>query len=232
MNIDAIILARGGSKGIPKKNIIDFCGMPLLYWTIEQCQKASHVRDVWVSSDDTEILNIASYYGANLIKRPKEFSEDSSSSEDGWIHALKSIKNDVDIVLAPQVTSPLREIRDLDNAIEKFIDSNLDSLFSASISSDLFFWGENHKGLLESISYNYKNRKRRQISSKQIIENIRGFDNPNSPIPNCRLILTKNNRIGGKIGYFEMEFWKMFEIDDFDDLRMCSAIMKEFLNKE
>jgi N-acylneuraminate cytidylyltransferase len=226
MNIDAIILARGGSKGIPKKNIIDFCGMPLLYWTIEQCQKASHVRDVWVSSDDTEILNIASYYGANLIKRPKEFSEDSSSSEDGWIHALKSIKNDVDIVLAPQVTSPLREIRDLDNAIEKFIDSNLDSLFSASISSDLFFWGENHKGLLESISYNYKNRKRRQISSKQIIENGSFY------LFKPDLILTKNNRIGGKIGYFEMEFWKMFEIDDFDDLRMCSAIMKEFLNKE
>ena len=129
-------------------------------------------------------------------------------------------------MLAPQVTSPLREIRDLDNAIEKFIDSNLDSLFSASISSDLFFWGENHKGLLESISYNYKNRKRRQISSKQIIENGSFY------LFKPDLILTKNNRIGGKIGYFEMEFWKMFEIDDFDDLRMCSAIMKEFLNKE
>ena len=92
-------------------------------------------------------------------------------------------------MLAPQVTSPLREIRDLDNAIEKFIDSNLDSLFSASISSDLFFWGENHKGLLESISYNYMNRKRRQISSKQIIEYGSFY------LFKPDLILTKNNRI-------------------------------------
>jgi CMP-N,N'-diacetyllegionaminic acid synthase len=229
MKIDAIILARGGSKGIPKKNIIEFCGKPLLSWTIEQCLNSKHVRNVWVSSDDHEILDIAFLSGAKLIERPTIISEDTSSSEAGWIHALKTIqenKLDLDIVLAPQVTSPLRETKDIDNAIAKFIANNLDSLFSASSSSDLFFWEENNRGLIDSISYNYENRKRRQDSAKQIIENGSFY------LFKPELIFQENNRLGGKIGYFEMEFWKMFEIDNYDDLRICKVIMKEFLNKE
>ena len=66
MRVDAIILARGGSKGIPKKNIVNFCGKPLIAWTIEQCKQAKSVNSVWVSSDDLEILAVAKNCGAEI----------------------------------------------------------------------------------------------------------------------------------------------------------------------
>ena len=229
MKIDAIILARGGSKGVPKKNIKDFCAKPLLAWTIEQCIKAKNVRNVWVSSDDNEILDIAQSYGAGLIRRPGNISGDKATSESGWLHAIDYLKEQdvlLDAILCPQVTSPLRESSDFDNAINKFNIDKLDSLFSASTTSDLFFWQENNQGLIESISYNYNDRKRRQDSKKQIIENGSFY------LFKPEVLVKENNRFGGRIGYFEMEFWKMFEIDNFTDFRMCSAMMNEFLLRE
>jgi len=227
MNIHCIILARGGSKGIFNKNIINFCGKPLLAWTIEQCKNAEKISDVWVSSDDDDILNIAKKYGAKIIKRPNEISKDASSSESAWQHALDYLHNNdvlVDIVLGPQVTSPLREVSDIDNAITSFIDGNYDSMFSASIADDLFFWGESNDGI-DSINYDYKNRQRRQDFKEQIIENGSFY------LFKPAIIQKDFNRLGGKIGYSKMDFWKMFEIDNANDLKMCSALMKEFLIK-
>jgi len=227
MNIHCIILARGGSKGILNKNIINFCGKPLLAWTINQCLVSEKVSDVWVSSDDDQILQIAEKYGAKIIKRPNEISGDSSTSESAWQHAIDYLHNNeyqVDIVLGPQVTSPLREVSDIDNAITTFINGHYDSMFAASIADDLFFWEES-RGCLDSINYDYKNRKRRQDSKEQIIENGSFYlFKPN-------IIQKDFNRLGGKIGYSIMDFWKMFEIDNENDLRMCSALMKEFLIK-
>ena len=143
MRIDAIILARGGSKGIPSKNIIDFCGKPLLAWTIEQCLQAGAIESVWVSSDDEMILTMASEYGAEQIKRPNEISGDCASSESGWLHAIDYLERKniyLDAVLAPQVTSPLRRPIDIDEAVDIFVSKQLDSLFSASLADDLYFW--------------------------------------------------------------------------------------------
>ena len=92
MRISSIILARGGSKGLPNKNILEFSGKPLLAWTIDHCIKAG-VTDVFVSSDCDEILNVASNYGANKIKRPTDLSSDVASAESGWLHALSEIEN-------------------------------------------------------------------------------------------------------------------------------------------
>src|SRR3990172_8734101 len=105
MTTVVIILARGGSKGIPRKNIIDFCGKPLMAWTIEQCLAARGVDSVWVSSDSEEILDVGSAYGAYPIQRPEELSGDMATSESGWLHALEVIEKivgTVDLVLAPQ----------------------------------------------------------------------------------------------------------------------------------
>ena len=88
MNVVAVILARGGSKGIPKKNIIDFCGKPLIEWTIKHCFEGG-VTSVWVSSDSFEILNISKNCGANTILRPDDLSHDISTSESSWLHAFK-----------------------------------------------------------------------------------------------------------------------------------------------
>ena len=226
MNVECIILARGGSKGIPGKNIIDFCGKPLLAWTIEQCIQAESISTVWVSSDDKEILSVAKTYGADLIERPKSISGDLASSEEGWLHAIDFIEQKgyaPDVVLAPQVTSPLREPSDIDRAVARFTDENLDSLFSASMAEDLYFWEKSSDGVFSSINYDYKNRKRRQNFQPQIIENGSFY------LFKPEIIKKENNRFGGKIGYSKMEFWKMFEIDSMEDLKMCEALMRAFL---
>ena len=224
-NIHGIILARGGSKGILNKNIIDFCGKPLIAWTIEQCLSSKHVSHVWVSSDSQEILDIAEKYGAKTIKRPDYISGDFATSESAWIHSIKIIEedNNIDFVFAPQVTSPLREAKDIDNAIELFQKENYDSMFSSSIVEDLFFWKEDGEESLKSVNYDYLNRKRRQEMEDQIIENGSFY------IFKPEIIKKYNNRFGGKIGHSKMEFWKMFEIDSLEDIRMCRALMREFL---
>ena len=228
MNIHSIIPARGGSKGVRNKNIIDFCGKPLIAWTVEQCLSSKYVSHVWVTSNSQEILDVAEKYGAKTIRRPDDISGDLASSESAWMHAIEVIQKDteVDLVLAPQVTSPLREVKDIDNAIELFQKEKYDSMFSASMAEDLFFWEESNTGVVGSVIYDYKNRKRRQDFKEQIIENGSFY------LFKPEVIQSNDNRFGGKVGFSKMEFWKMFEIDNAEDLRMCSALMKEFLIKE
>ena len=220
----AIILARGGSKGIYQKNIIDFCGKPLLAWTIEHCISGG-VDLVYVSSDSDKILNIGEKYGAHCIKRPSEISGDDATSESGWLHALETIENtngEMGWVLAPQATSPLRTPTDISKGLDLAASGEFDSLFSCSIAEDLFFW-EKRAGQLESINYDWHNRKRRQDIPKQYIENGSFY------LFQPEVLRQYNNRFGKKIGVIEMEFWKMFEIDSLEDQKMCSALMKEFL---
>jgi N-acylneuraminate cytidylyltransferase len=228
MNKVAIILARGGSMGIPKKNIIDFCGKPLIAWTIENCIKGG-ADSVWVSSDDEEILEVGKKYGAEMIKRPDDISGDFATSETGWLHAIDFIEaatgKIIDWVLAPQVTSPLREAKDVAQGFENAATGEWDSFFSCSIAEDLFFWERKEDGNLDSVNYDWRNRKRRQDIPKQFIENGSFY------LFKPQVLKTNNNRFGNKIGVVEMEFWKMFEIDSPEDLKMCSALMKEFLIK-
>jgi N-acylneuraminate cytidylyltransferase len=227
-DIIAIIPARGGSKEVPNKNIIDFCGKPLIAWTIEQCLSSKYISDIWVSSDSQEILDIAEEYGAKTINRPDDISGDLASSESAWEHAIEVIQrdNNISLVFAPQVTSPLRETKDIDNAIELFQKGEYDSMFSSCIAEDLLFWGGDERGQLQSINYDYLNRERRQDMQEQIIENGSFY------IFKPGIIQKYNNRFGGKIGHFKMEFWKMFEIDNLEDLKMCQILMQGFLLKE
>ena len=227
MNVVAIILARGGSKGVPKKNIIDFCGKPLIAWTIDNCIKGG-ANSVWVSSDSDEILEISAEYGAKKIKRPDDIAGDFATSESAWLHAINYIEQaegKIDWVVAPQVTSPLREASDILKAITLAKENIHDSFFSCSVAEDLFFWQKNNDGNLDSVNYDWRNRKRRQDIPKQFIENGSFY------IFKPQVLRNTNNRFGSNIGIVEMEFWKMFEIDSFDDLKMCSALMQEFIIK-
>ena len=96
-NTVAIILARGGSKGIPKKNIMNFCGQPLVAWSIECAKNASNVSSVWVSSDSNEILKIAEKHGAGVIRRPKSLATDKATSVSAYLHAIKEIQSKTEI---------------------------------------------------------------------------------------------------------------------------------------
>tara|TARA_B100002019_G_C21182363_1_gene554381 strand:- start:463 stop:1146 length:684 start_codon:yes stop_codon:yes gene_type:complete len=219
-----IILARGGSKSIPQKNITDFCGKPLIAWTIETTLKAG-IKTVYVSSDSDDILEVSVKYGALPLKRPEEFSGDHATSEEGWLHSIKMLDLQgvlFDWVYAPQVTSPLTTVQDVVNGLDSLKQGNFDSLFSSSPIEDFFLW-EKTGEFYKSINYDWRNRKRRQDIKEQYVENGSFyFFKPDFLIKN-------NNRLSGRIGAVNMEFWQMFEIDTPMDLRLCSAIMKEFI---
>ena len=93
LEVFAIILARGGSKGIPGKNIIDFCGKPLIVWTIEQVQQARGINTIWVSSDSEEVLSISRNCGVETICRPDDTPSSAATSESGRLHALEIIES-------------------------------------------------------------------------------------------------------------------------------------------
>ena len=222
MNIVAIIPARGNSKGIKNKNIINFCDKPLIYWTIQQSLGSKYINEnVYVSSDSEEILNLSNSYGARIIKRPEELSTDNSTSEIALLHAINNIEKttNIDLVVFLQCTSPLRESGDIDNAIEYFIKNELDSLFSATNMKDLCLWRRFNKEL-KSINFDYKSRLMRQNIEPQFSENGSFY------IFKPDILKKYNNRFGGKIGLYEMDSWKIYEIDDKEDIEICDYFMK------
>ena len=224
----AIILARGGSKTIPKKNIKNFCGKPLIAWSIEQAKNTKNIKNVWVSSDDKKILSISKKFGAKTILRPKSLSKNTSTSVSGWIHAINEIEkmdDKIDTVIALQPTSPIREVSDLENSIQKFTRNNFDSMFSASKIGDFYIWRKKGKSY-SSINYDFHNRPRRQDFEEQYVENGSFYIfKPNT-------IRKFQNQLGGKIGISIMDFWKSFEIDDSEDLKFLKILMNNYLLKD
>ncbi len=226
MKVYGIIIARGGSKGIKDKNIISFNKKPLICWTIEQLKKSKICNDIWVSSDSDKILNIAASCEVNIIKRPKNISSDISSSEDAWIHAVKSISkiktfNDNDVLVTPQVTSPVRHSYDFKKALKIFKNENLDSLFSANEINDYFIWTK--KTNLVSENYNYKKRQNRQNIKKKYHENGSFY------IFKKNILLKYKNRLGGKIGVYTMPEYKSLQIDKLEDIKFCSIVFNNLI---
>ncbi len=229
LNVVAVIPARGGSKGIPKKNIVSICGHPLISWSIYQAKASKRISSVWVTSDDNQILEISKQYGSNIIERPSELAEDTSSSESAWIHSidhLSELKIIPDIIVGIQATSPIRTYQDFDAAIDTFINNNYDSLFTSSELEDYFTWKIDENLNLSPINYDFKKRRPRQQISKSYLENGSFY------IFKPRLIKKFNNRLCGKIGMYLMDKHKSFQIDSEEDLKICTAIMKEYKLKQ
>ncbi len=223
--IVAIIPARGGSKGVPGKNIKNFCGKPLIAWSVEQALKSKYIHSVWVSSDSDEILAIAVKYGAKAIKRPLEISGDTASSESAWLHSIDFITKEVgeiDLVLGIQATSPIRESDDFDKAVELFDNGKYDSLFSSARLEDYFIWKRDEDDSCIGENHDYKNRRRRQLMDERFLENGSFYIFP------PELMRSSNNRLGGKIGTFVMDDYKKFQIDTPEDFTLCSVIMKGY----
>ena len=113
--ICSLILARGGSKGIPGKNIIDLNGKPLIAYSIE-ASLASGVDEPWVSTDDPEIAMASREYGAKVIDRPSELAQDTSKSEDALNHFADNKEFDSMVFIQP--TSPMIQPGDIDEALQ------------------------------------------------------------------------------------------------------------------
>lgn len=127
----AIIPARGGSKGIPRKNIIEVNGRPLIAYTIEPALQSKYLDRVIVSTDDKEISEVSLDLGADVpFLRPGNLATDEAKTIDALIYTLKNIDEKYDYVVLLQPTQPLRTVQQIDAAIEQIIDKNQESLIS------------------------------------------------------------------------------------------------------
>jgi CMP-N-acetylneuraminic acid synthetase len=128
----AIIPARGGSKRLPKKNILDIAGKPLISWSINAAKKSLYIDDIIVSTDCEDIARVSEEYGATVpFLRPENISTDMSSTNDVILHAINAYKQgEFDYYIILQPTSPMRNSIDIDESIRQIFESNLDGVVS------------------------------------------------------------------------------------------------------
>jgi N-acylneuraminate cytidylyltransferase len=143
MKCIAIIQARGGSKGVPKKNIRSLAGKPLILHTIDAAKKSRHIDQIIVSTDDDEIASVASTEGVILIKRPLEMAGDESPTIDAVLHVLDECSKqgmEPDFIVLLQPTSPLRTSIDIDEAVALYLEGDCESVISVAESAHPPYW--------------------------------------------------------------------------------------------
>ncbi len=135
----AIVPARGGSKRLPRKNMLDLHGKPLIAWTLEAGIKSRYIDDVVVTSDDDDILDIAKRFGCSTVKRPDKLASDTAASFDAIAHAIEHSK-EYDYIIVLQPTSPLREAKHIDEAVELLESKHADAVVSVCETEHSPLW--------------------------------------------------------------------------------------------
>jgi CMP-N,N'-diacetyllegionaminic acid synthase len=216
----AIIPARGGSKGVPRKNVRSLVDKPLIAHSILDAKEAKLVDRIYVSTDDSEIATVSQTYGAEIILRPDELAGDKASSESALIHAITEIETSIspELIVFLQCTSPIRTGLDIDSAIQKLRAENADSLVSVS-PSHRFLW-EEVNGVAKSINYDYRSRPRRQDMPPQYVENGSIY------VFKPWILKEKCNRLGGKIALYVMSEAASWEIDSMLDFEIAESLLK------
>ncbi|MBI4118606.1 MAG: acylneuraminate cytidylyltransferase family protein [Parcubacteria group bacterium] len=221
LKILAVIPARGGSKGIPRKNIKLLGGKPLIAWSIEAALASLFVDRVAVSTDDKEIAEVARKYGAEVIMRPAELSEDATPMDPVLAHAVLSLEKESytpDAVLLLQPTSPLRTTEHIDEGVGTFLNGDFDSLVSVEIIRN----GQ-HKivegNRLVPVFSKVQNRDKRE---PLVIENGALYISKTS--------LIKEGRIrGDAIGFYEMDRYASLDIDVPIDFIVAERLFKKIV---
>ncbi len=219
MKIVAIIPARGGSKGVPGKNLRPFLGKPLIVHTIEQARAEPLIDRVVVSTDDDAIAQVASATGAQVIIRPAELATDTAPSEGALRHALAELAAQgytPDLVVFLQATSPLRGETDLAAAIHRLLQHGANSLFSASRVHG-FVWRRQESGL-RALTYAPERRPRRQDIGEDLLENGSFY------LFEPEVLLRHDNRLGGTVAVYEMDPLCGFQIDQPDDFALLERL--------
>lgn len=199
-----LIPARGGSKGVPGKNIKMINGKPLIVWTIEKALQSKKIDKVIVSTDSEEIAEISRNAGAIVLKRPVELATDTASTQDVMVHALQSYSADILVLLQP--TSPYRSKGLIDECIDEFIEGDYDSLATGFICD-------------------YKEYGKNTLPRQQ----IKGFfyDDGNVYVIKAKNILA-GDRYGKKIGHKFISRYENAEIDDEYDFWLLEQILKKW----
>jgi len=158
----ALIPARGGSKGIPGKNIKPLSGKPLLLWTIDEAKKSQYIDKLILSSDDDAIIKIAIEGGCDVpFERPVELAEDTTGSMDVIMHALDQLTERFDYLLLLQPTSPFRKAKDIDAIIKQCLDIDARMMISVTEAKKhpAFFFGLQEGKLIPVLGFQRQSRR-------------------------------------------------------------------------
>jgi YrbI family 3-deoxy-D-manno-octulosonate 8-phosphate phosphatase len=216
----AIIPARGGSKGVPRKNIRRVGGVPLVERAVRAAAAASLVDLVVVSTDDDEIATIASAAGARVIRRPDEIAGDTATSESAVLHALDVLANDgVDAgtVVFLQATSPFIPSTGIDEAVGLVHSGRFDSVFAAHETYG-FLWRRDADGAAQAVNHDAARRPRRQDREPHYLETGAFY------VFSAAGFRAAGHRFFGRIGIVEVPEDTAIEIDDAQQLAVASAI--------
>lgn len=221
-----IIPARGGSKRLPRKNVLPLAGKPLLAHSIEQARSAGAVQRVLVSTEDAEIAAVAEQYGAEVVRRPAGLATDTAGSLPVLRHALEHAERTgpaPEYVVFLQCTSPVRRPGDIDGAVAAYRAARADSLFSACVSHACI-WQQDPDGL-RSVTYDYRVRQREQEWPRQYRENGSIY------VVAPRILKTEpSNWLGGRLAVYEMDVWSSVQIDAPEDFELCEWILQHKLS--
>lgn len=222
LRVLAIIPARGGSKSIKDKNIVDLNGKPLIYYTIKAAKDAKCITDIIVTSDSNKILNIAKKYGAEIIKRPKEIATDISTTEEAMQHVYENIDFMPDIIILLQPTCPLRTGKHIDEAYKKLTEE-YNSVLSVCEEFHNFRWKQDKvegRYYFMPTNYNPDERPRRQDLPKTYLENGAIF------IIRANAFRKIECRLAHQVNFYEMSKYDSIDIDTQEDLDFIRKITK------
>lgn len=223
----ALIPARGGSKGLPRKNLRSLCGRPLIQWSIDIALACNEIDAVVVSTDDKQIAEVAAAAGAELpFLRPSTLSGDTTSSIEVIIHALDFLENNgrtFDIVLLLEPTSPLREVTDIQLALQRMVDNESAAIVSvcrAGSTHPAFIFRTTSHGRLKPFLSSLPTGLRRQE-----IETMFYLDGT-LYASTVKALQEQRSFYHDDTLAYEVSKWKALEIDDMDDFQMVEAIVK------
>ncbi len=221
----AFVPARCGSKSIRFKNIKPFNGKPLIYWNLAALQKCNDVDKIAVATDCDEIADTVASFGfdkVEIYRREAENANDTASTEAVMLEFVRKKElSESDLFLLVQCTSPFTQTVHFKEALQKLKTENLDSLLSV-VRFKRFFWDEDGTPK----NYDYQNRPRRQDFDGELMENGAFYINK---VAN---ILKDENRLSGKIGYYEMPPHTALELDEPEDWTMGELLMKKHFSSE
>lgn len=214
VNILAIIPARGGSKGIPRKNVLLLSGQPLISYAIQNAKSSGFQMDVAVSTDDQEITNVSNQFGAEVIRRNKKLASDEVTLDPVIFDAVQQMESKTgkayDYVITLQPTSPLLSADTLDSAIQKMLnDETIDTLISAVNDPHLSWTTKKVKGVV-TVLPNYEARLNRQYLPKNFVET-------GAFVITKRHFVKPDTRFGKNISVYEVPASESTDIDTKQD---------------
>jgi N-acylneuraminate cytidylyltransferase len=218
----AIVPARGGSKGIPRKNLVPLLGIPMLSYTLRAAREVEEISKVLVSTDNEEIAEVARAEGALVIERPVELARDDSPTEPCIVHAMDRWREregaDPDWVVLLQPTAPLRQAEDIRRAFQTLESTGADSILSV-VERREFRWVR--EGEMGRPLWDIENRPRRQDLIPDYVENGAIY------ITRSSLYREGGNRLGGSIALSVMPAERSIDVDEPSDL----LLVENFLRK-